>query len=786
MSTVTRPDELGWRQLAWPAPLTERDAVSGITALATDPTGVRLILEVRGSANGLRYLLGTEPGQLRRVVELLGCTAARLATPRRPVTTVRRLALSSRLRALTTNQLETSTPALLAALTAADRPGEELLVQVLVGERLPGQVVSANATAPPRLRDLFGGGPSSGKLDSEARAALTQKVAGPGFRAEVRIGVEAATPARRQTLALGLLGALRRLEAPGLRVGLSPLSAPRLGQGSDVPRPWRLRTRLSVAEVIALAGLPVTDPKRGSDLPGLPPAHPRPLSPAQKPVRPGKHRAIVAEATAPGMDGHLTRTTDALLRHTHIAGPTGTGKSVLLLNLALQDMAAGRGLIVMEPKGDLIADLLARIPAHRLEDVVVLDPLADQVVGINPLPRRDAAPGTDEVRADAVLGVFTGLFGDALGPRTTDVLHACLLTLARRSDASLVHIPRLLSDPSFRLPRIAAVADDVALGPFWAWYQGLRDSERAAVIAPLMNKLRAVLLKPAIRRVLGQVEPRFHISQVFTERKILLVPLPVASLGSEGARLLGSLIAAQIWDAARARTQAAVHKRQPVSVVLDECQTFLDFQTDIADALATSRSYGVGWTLAHQYLGQLPPTLREAVLTNCRSRVVFQTSSGDAKVFADQTSGRTQLQAEDFTSLPAFHAYISLYDAGQTQPYASGRTLPAPAVCTDPDQIRTASAKRYGRAVAEIEAGFVPGGVAPGATDGPAVATAPLGRLPRRAGATAAAVASDRPSGRSQAAEPGTRSHAANPAKLGNESSAGSADEPSPGGGAGS
>lgn len=255
MSSHTGPAGFKWRQLVWLGPLNESDAVSGITALATDPTGVRLILEVRGSATGLRYLLGAEPGPLRRIVQLLGCTAVRLATPRQPVTAARRLTLSSPLRALATGQLEVSTPALLAALTAADRPGEELLIQILVGERLPGQVVSANANTPARLRDLlFRGEPASSKLDSEARTALTQKVASPGFRAEVRIGVEAATPARRQTLALGLLGALRRLEAPGLRIGLSPLPASRLGQGREVRWSWRLRTRLNTNEVVALAG----------------------------------------------------------------------------------------------------------------------------------------------------------------------------------------------------------------------------------------------------------------------------------------------------------------------------------------------------------------------------------------------------------------------------------------------------------------------------------------------------------------------------------------------------
>jgi hypothetical protein len=493
---------------------------------------------------------------------------------------------------------------------------------------------------------------------------------------------------------------LRQLEAPGLSIGLTPEAGRRLDLAA---LPWRWPTSLNATELAALLALPVGE----ADLPGLAPVHPRQLAPARGVLRPSRSRVVVAEATAggPTTNGEaawLTRSDDALLRHLHVIGPTGVGKSVLLLNLVLQDMARGAGAVVIEPKGDLVADLLERVPDGRRGDVVVFDPTCpDGVVGLNPL----AGSGSPELRADRVLSIFTDIFGEALGPRTTDILHACLLTLARRDDASLVQVPRLLTDPAFRRARVGPVAGDLALGPFWAWYEGLRDGERSSVIAPLMNKLRAVvLLNPFVRRTLGQVRPRFDVGQVFTEQKILLVPLPVASLGSEGSALLGSLVVGQVWQAARARIHQPIAERRPVPVVLDECQQFLRL-SDLPDALATSRSYGVGWVLAHQYLAQLPPDLRAAVLTNCRSRVAFQTSHDDAQTLARESGGR--LEADDFTALPAFHVYASLLEHGQVQPYASGRTLPPPPVTADANGLRRASAARYGRTPAEIEAGFL-------------------------------------------------------------------------------
>lgn len=689
-----------WRELYFPRPLSPAMAVESVRALAGDPHSPAVVLEARGSKKaGVRFLLGTHKAVLPRVVRALGVVAVGLSTPRLPVVTARKVVVSNRQRPLDVGGLEVTAPAILSALSAANGAGEELVLQVVLGARLSGLVVPSTARQPvPVARLLVGYPPNNrdGRMDAEARTALARKVCEPGFCAVVRVGVVAKSLTRRRELVLGLLGGLDRLEAPGVTISLTGEKVERLDLAKS---PWRWPLRLNIHEVAAISAMPVGD----GELPGLPPVHPRLLAPPVGVFTPNKNRVVVAKATAPGVTGDITRSNEALVRHLHVSGPTGTGKSVLLANLALEDIAAGRGVAIVEPKGDLVADVLARIPRHRHGDVVVLDPTnPDGIVGLNPLA--DDGSISVELRADSILSIFTDLFGDALGVRTTDILHSCLLTLARQPDASLIQIPRLLTDSQFRARVIGKVAGDVALGSFWAWYQALGDIERMTVIAPLMNKLRAVLLRENVRRVLGQSKPRFHVRQVFSENKILLVPLPVATLGSEGSTLLGSLVVSQLWQTAQERALVSVVKRRPVSVVLDEAQQFMRFPTDLSEALAMSRSYGVGWTLAHQAMSQLPTAMRLAVLSGCRSRVIFQTSQDDAKTFAAETGG--QLAPEDFTALPAFHIYASMFENGSVQPYASAKTGPLGDPTCDPNLLRAASAKRYGRTAEEIEAEF--------------------------------------------------------------------------------
>lgn len=136
-----------------------------------------------------------------------------------------------------------------------------------------------------------------------------------------------------------------------------------------------------------------------------------------------------------------------------------------------------------------------------------------------------------------------------------------------------------------------------------------------------------LLLRDRLRRVVGQVEPRFSMGELFTRRRIVLVNASAGRLGAEAARLLGSLALSQFWQATLARSALAEEQRHPAFVYLDEFQAYLGLPVDLADMLAQARSMGVGVVLAHQHLAQLSPAVRAAVLANARSRVVFQTAS---------------------------------------------------------------------------------------------------------------------------------------------------------------
>lgn len=380
-----------------------------------------------------------------------------------------------------------------------------------------------------------------------------------------------------------------------------------------------------------------------------------------------------------------------------ILGPTGTGKSTLIANLVVQSMAAGHSVVVIDPKRSLVEDVLWRVPEHRRDDVVLLDATDHAPIGINPLVGRDP-----ELAADALVHLIHELHADNWGPRTQDILHSALLTLARRGDASLLHVPLLLTNAGFRRSVTARLVrnDPLGLGSFWAWYEAISEAERQTVIAPVMNKLRSVLLRPGLRAVLGQVQPRFDMGDVFTKRRVLLVSLSKGQLGPDGAKLLGSLVVNLLWQEATRRTPGA--NTPPVMVLIDELQDYLRIPGDLGDALATARGYGVSFTLATQHLGAVPNHLKSALLANARSRVMFQLSHDDAVAMARGS----ELTPEDFTSLGRYQAYASILSQGAPTGWASLQTRPLPTASGTPARIREHSRQRYGRPLTELEAGW--------------------------------------------------------------------------------
>ena len=397
MTSPTAP--VAWRQLHWQRPLDLARTAACLRQWAADGRSPVVVLEARATTAGVSYLIGTAPTAITSVTATLqsfvGAAATTLAKPtlRAPVNAAGRMKASTRHWPLTISKPETVVHAVLAALTRVG-PGEQLVLQLLLGPRriplaVPTQSPSA-LTAPWYVTAWYGNG---GRLDSEKRTALRSKVADHGFACTIRLGVTAATPARRRTLLLGLLAAIRTLEAPGVQLRLVGEAARRLDAAAA---PWRWPLRLGVPETLPLTVWPLGE----ADLPSQPAAHPRPLPPT--PGTLGKHR-VLATVTAPGSRGTLALPLPPALTGLHIIGPTGVGKSTLAASLIIQDITAGRAVIVVEPKGDLVTDVLARVPASRQDDVVVLDPSDDVTVGLNPLTRHGRRP---ELVADTVLAIF--------------------------------------------------------------------------------------------------------------------------------------------------------------------------------------------------------------------------------------------------------------------------------------------------------------------------------------------------------------------------------------------
>jgi hypothetical protein len=267
------------------------------------------------------------------------------------------------------------------------------------------------------------------------------------------------------------------------------------------------------------------------------------------------------------------------------------------------------------------------------------------------------------------LSLLHRLYAASWGPRTQDILHASLMTMAGHDEATLVDLPLLLTRPDYRRRFVAPIDDPLGVGGFWNWYEALSPAEQAQVLGPVLNKLRTLLLRPRLRNIVGQPTSTIDLRAALDERGVVLATLAVGTLGADAAHLLGALLVGRLWQAIRSR-----RNRHTASVYIDEFQDVLHLPTDLADVLAQARSFGVGLTLAHQHLGQLGPDIRSAVLANARSRVVFQSGSEDARVLARVLGGGLTL--EDLAGLPAFEAYAQLYAADATQPPLSLATEP--------------------------------------------------------------------------------------------------------------
>jgi len=451
----------------------------------------------------------------------------------------------------------------------------------------------------------------------------------------------------------------RRLRHPA-----EALRSRRLGKGD----------LLSIPELAVLAHIP-TD----AAIPGLLHAGARAVAPPPGTPTPGPGVKPLGVADTGNRRRVGLAVADAR-QHLHLLGATGSGKSTLMAQLILDDASAGRGVVVVDPKGDLITDVLDRLPLEATKRVTLFDADSKTTAPcLNPLD-----DGLPDIAVDNLVSVFARVYSASWGPRTDDILRAACLTLRTYSAAShrtatLADLPTLLGDPVYRATATAAVTDPVLRG-FWSWYEQLSDAGRAQAVAPLMNKLRAFLLRPFVKQAIAGGPSTVDMAQILDRGGLCLVRIPKGSLGEETTRLVGSLVVARVWQAATARARLPQHARADCALYMDECQNFLNLPYPLEDMLAEARGFRLSMVLAHQHLGQLGRDLHDGISANARSKIFFNASPEDARELARHTAPR--LTEHDLTHLGAYQAAARLIVNGeQTAPFTL-KTQPLPAAAT--------------------------------------------------------------------------------------------------------
>ncbi len=667
--------ELTTYRLRFPRDVTEDAVLAALSSFCGVAHGTRLVFDLAASNEGIEHRLRVSP----RAAEVV-TGGLRAALP-----SLRLDEIDAEKRSYTRRVLWQ-----LAPVTAAIRAEELGAISAgLLASLFPlgrSESVRLSWTVTPMPRPRFDPTPESAH-EGQAQARR-KKLALPGLGAAGELHVTAATAGRVRQLLHRTGSVLHSLSTPHGTLCADPY------WWGQILRLLGGRGRyFNVREIAAVIGWPIDGP----DLPGLELGAAKRLVPSLALPRAGR---VLGTSNFAGLKRPVAISTAASTRGLWLLGPTGTGKTSLIKNLVCDGLQQGHGLAVVETNGDLINDLLDLIPPHRVNDVVLIDP-TDPVsaVGFNPF----AGSADAALVADQLVELFQRIWKHSWGPRTGQLAHMGILTLARRSGSTLIDLPRLYLDPSFRDLVLRDLDDPIGLAPDWRWFMGLPAREQALVTAPLMNKARQFVARPSIRIIVGQAKPAISMRQIIDQRKVLLVYLPKGLIGSETATLLGCLVLTSLWQAATERARLPIGQRHAFGLYVDEVQDFAEAPIPWDEMFAQGRKYGLAVSVAHQNSAQLPRELREVVLANARSKAVFALSSSDARAL--EPIFAPSLTAADLQSLDAYSiaASVALDDGNVARPVTL-TTPPPPTPLGSTLEVRRASRRNYGRPRADIEA----------------------------------------------------------------------------------
>jgi hypothetical protein len=362
-----------------------------------------------------------------------------------------------------------------------------------------------------------------------------------------------------------------------------------------------------------------------------------------------------------GVKKPIRLSTNDRRRHTYIIGQTGTGKSVLLENLAFQDMMDGRGFAFVDPHGDSVEALLGKVPKERVEDVIYFNP-GDMTspIGLNMFEFDN--PDQKDFLVQEAINMLYGLYDPGhtgiVGPRLEHIFRNCaLLLMSDPNGGTFIDIPKLLIDEEFMKSKLKYVTDQTVLD-FWTkeFPNSQRSNESGEVISWVVSKFGPFISNDAMRNIIGQTKSGFNLRDVMDNKKILLVNLSKGKMGELNSKLLGIIFVMKFQAAAMSRADMSEDQRQDFSLYVDEFQNFAT--ESFESILSEARKYRLNLILGNQFMTQLTDKIREAIIGNVGTVVSGRIGITDAEILVKKFA--PTFDAEDLTKMPNYQSVTSV------------------------------------------------------------------------------------------------------------------------------
>jgi len=378
-------------------------------------------------------------------------------------------------------------------------------------------------------------------------------------------------------------------------------------------------------------------------------------------------------------------------KHLYIIGKTGTGKSTMIANMAINDMKNGEGVAVIDPHGDLTDILLDFVPSFRINDVALLDPSdIDYPFHLNPLEVKDQA--FRELVASGIVAIFYKLYHYSWGPRLEYILRNTILTLLHVPQSTLLQVPELLTNEKYREKIVSTMGDQV-LKNFWLnEFNKMSPQMRSEAVSPILNKVGQFLSSQTIRNIVGSPVSTIDLESMMNEGKIVIVNLSQGKLGEDSSALLGAMIITKIQLASMNRVYQQETERRDFYLYVDEFQNFAT--TSFIKILSEARKYRLDLTLANQYIGQIDEEVQKAIFGNAGSLAAFGVGATDARILAKEFGSK--YEEDELVGLGNYQIILKLAIDNHTSTPFSATTLPLPRSRNqNRDKVIRSSRERY-------------------------------------------------------------------------------------------